>query len=318
MQGQNDIDSLIIRRLTGDMSEAEQREFDVRLEHDAILQTAFEDLSNVWQKTGDAKALQHFEQQRDASWAKAKARIENKQNRKSSFTRRLMRVAAVLVPLFVVGTAVWLSFFNRTHEFEYTAMNVDTITLPDNTELILNAGSRIQYFDRAGERRLRLHGMAHLHVARDEQHPFIVKAGDVKVRVLGTVFNVENVAGRERIKVDVESGKVRVMSKKGQVDLIANQSIIVENGKIDKEELAADNSWVEGKLVLDNASIEETAAKLMNYYPEIQKLVFNGKPDTTRVTTQFECQSLDEVLEELNIHFSRKITLREGNLVISD
>lgn len=318
MNNSSEIENQIIRRLTGDMTTAEQAEFDALMRTDSNLQRQFADMQAIWNLSAEAKALQKFEQSRNASWIQIKDTINAKHVAKKSFTKRFMRVAAVLVPLMVLGVTVWMTAFNRTHEFTYTAMNVDTITLPDQTELILNAGTTIEYFDRAGERRLRLAGMAHLHVARDEQRPFIVKAGDTKVRVLGTEFNVENIDGRNRVKVDVESGRVRVTSHDSKIELTANQSVTVENGKFLGTEIPADNSWVNGSLVFDNATIGEVADKLMNYYPEICDVRIGGAPDTTRVTTKFVRQPLNEVIEELNIHFNRKITLSDGYLVISN
>ena len=318
MINQEEIDNQIIRRLTGDMSAEEQLAFDAQLHSNSEIRRQFEEMQSVWNMSAEAKTLQKFEQSRDASWIKIKTAINDRHVVKRGFAKRFMRVAAVLVPLMVLGVTVWMTAFNRTHEFTYTAMNVDTITLPDQTELILNARTTIEYFDRAGERRLRLAGMAHLHVARDEQRPFVVKAGDTKVRVLGTEFNVENIDGRNRVKVDVESGRVRVTSHDNKIELTANQSVTVENGRFVGTEVPADNSWVEGSLVFDNATIEEIAEKLLNYYPQICDVRIGGTHDTTRVTTKFVRQPLDEVIEELNIHFNRKITLSEGYLVISD
>ena len=65
------------------------------------------------------------------------------------------------------------------------------LTLQDGTKVWLNAGSKIQYDSDFGrERLLKLSGEAYLEVAKDEDCPFIVDAGEVKVKVLGTCFNV--------------------------------------------------------------------------------------------------------------------------------
>lgn len=66
------------------------------------------------------------------------------------------------------------------------------VTLSDGTEVMLNAGSRLTYPIRfmKSERRVQLEGEAYFKVAKDAAHPFVVEAGILDVRVLGTTFNV--------------------------------------------------------------------------------------------------------------------------------
>ena len=68
-----------------------------------------------------------------------------------------------------------------------------TLVLADGTEVFLNAETRMRFPDRftGGTREIFLDGEAFFDVRRDERHPFVVRAGDVSVRVLGTTFNVK-------------------------------------------------------------------------------------------------------------------------------
>lgn len=69
----------------------------------------------------------------------------------------------------------------------------------------------------------------------------------------------------------------------------------------------------------DRADLSTVTATLMTYYPEIKGLKSDVKDDTIKVTTTFDHQSLNEVLEELNIHFGHNFALdSDGYLVISD
>lgn len=53
---------------------------------------------------------------------------------------------------------------------------------------------------------LKLSGEAYLEVAKDENCPFIVDAGEIKVKVLGTCFNVRAYKDNEEIKVALLRG----------------------------------------------------------------------------------------------------------------
>ena len=69
---------------------------------------------------------------------------------------------------------------------------VQKVTLPDGTIINLNTCSRLTYPESFSgkSREVFLDGEAYFDVAHDKRHPFIVRAGELKIRVLGTKFNV--------------------------------------------------------------------------------------------------------------------------------
>ena len=66
------------------------------------------------------------------------------------------------------------------------------VTLPDGTTAYLNSGTLLVYPQKfTGDlRSVYLIGEANFDVKKDKQHPFIVKTNHLKVKVLGTKFNV--------------------------------------------------------------------------------------------------------------------------------
>jgi hypothetical protein len=86
-------------------------------------------------------------------------------------------------------------------------------TLPDGTVVTLNRQAHIAYItglkDAKGNgRAVRLEGEAFFVVAPDASHPFIVRANDITVKVLGTSFNISSRPGSTEVMV--ETGAVRV------------------------------------------------------------------------------------------------------------
>ena len=85
----------------------------------------------------------------------------------------------------------------------------ERINLPDGSVVELNGDGRIMTDFTAAERRVRLlRGEAHFTVAKNPARPFIVDAGAVAVRAVGTVFEVRRAA--TAVEVLVTEGKVRV------------------------------------------------------------------------------------------------------------
>ena len=91
-----------------------------------------------------------------------------------------------------------------------TVAGYERARLDDGSTLELNAASAVRVRFTPAERRVQLEsGEAHFAVAHDTARPFIVSAGPVAVRAVGTAFNVRYTAGGD-IEVTVTEGKVAV------------------------------------------------------------------------------------------------------------
>ena len=69
------------------------------------------------------------------------------------------------------------------------------LQLSDGTNVHLNAGTSLKYpvkFVKGKNREVFLNGEAFFNVAKEVNHPFIVNANEIDVRVLGTQFNISS------------------------------------------------------------------------------------------------------------------------------
>jgi transmembrane sensor len=116
--------------------------------------------------------------------------------------------------VLAAAAAVGLSFIYSWHApaapavTSYLQVN-ERLALPDGSRVELKDGSRIvvQYSDR--ERRVKLTGgEAQFSVWQDARRPFIVEAGGIEVRAVGTVFNVR--LEDRTVAVLVTEGRVKV------------------------------------------------------------------------------------------------------------
>ena len=124
------------------------------------------------------------------------------------------RIAAILiVPLLC---AVCLLYATRQPEVEWFEKQVPygeitSLTLPDGTHLHLNSGSRITYPSAftGKERRIFVDGEIFADVAKDPHKPFIIRSGDVGIRVLGTKFNFKSYTNTDCIELLLVDGAVQ-------------------------------------------------------------------------------------------------------------
>lgn len=114
--------------------------------------------------------------------------------------------AAAALALAYVG---WWRPAHYTGETVTAIGALRTLSLPDGSVVTLNTDSVVAAAFTPAERRIRLErGEAHFTVAKNHERPFIVEAGGVSVRAVGTAFNVRLDA--KAVEVLVTEGKVRV------------------------------------------------------------------------------------------------------------
>ena len=79
--------------------------------------------------------------------------------------------------------------------FQTTYGETKRILLPDSSTVLLNANSSISWstqWKQVGKREVNLKGEAFFDVRKMNGMQFVVQSGGMKVKVLGTVFNVRN------------------------------------------------------------------------------------------------------------------------------
>lgn len=147
-----------------------------------------------------------------------------------------------------------------------------TLVLADGTTVYLNAESELRYPKQfKGEnRKVILVGEAYFDVYHDEQQPFVVEAGGIEVRVLGTSFGVRAYPEEENVLTTLVAGKVNVEAD-GQVAKLqpGEQADFDKAGKrltTAKVDVNLAVGWKDGRLIFDNAPLEVILAELGRWY----------------------------------------------------
>lgn len=213
------------------------------------------------------------------------------------------------------------------------------IILADGTQVWINAGSRLIYPEvfATKKREVTLEGEAFFEVTKNPHWPFLVHAGKITVKVLGTRFNVKAYKEDADIQTTLISGRVQVVLNDDpdkQITLSPHEKLTVINpvkSNLNKEavsnelryqvqELPAtvnnsfiETAWLDNKLVLNNDDFENVAHMLERKYNV--HIYFNDTAlKQERVTGVFEKEDIQQVLDVLKMTtgFTYKM---EGNTI---
>ncbi|MBC9797318.1 FecR family protein [Sinomicrobium weinanense] len=190
------------------------------------------------------------------------------------------------------------------------------IVLPDSTHVVLNVDSRLKYppVFKDSIREVFLTGEAYFEVIKDTRLPFIVHAGDMNIRVLGTSFNVRSYSGDSDTRTTLVEGTVEVSSDDvAPVKLKPLQAAMLNHGQtqlkikeVSREEAV---SWKEGKLIFKETPLEDVLEDLERRY-DVQFEIGSAVLYDYLFTGTFDNLTIDEVLRVLKI--SSSINYKKG------
>ena len=146
------------------------------------------------------------------------------------------------------------------------------LVLSDGTQVWLNSASEFHYptrFD-GDIREVSFSGEVYFEVAKDSLRPFVVRAGDVRVKVLGTSFNVSAYPDEERVVATLVEGSVALETESEDVVLRPGEQAVWDcaSGKVEVNEVDASVcvSWVKGRFEFEDLSLEEITRQLSRWY----------------------------------------------------
>jgi transmembrane sensor len=282
-------------------------------------QAEYEAIEKLWNFSG--KAAEQGEIDIEAEWKRMESAMIPAYAGKSVMLR-IMQIAASFLIITLLGFMA-VRFFGSTSERAPSSSLISSI-LPDGTRVSVNAGSVISYKKGFGtlHRTLNLKGEAYFEVKKNADLPFIITAGEAKVRVTGTKFNVKAYRRLKDIRVTVTEGTVKFYYKAEpgkEVTLRAGETGIMN--KSDKVVTAIpgnnlnDIAWKTGIIDFHNTPLSEVTEILINTYHS--RIDLDPVVGNCPVTVRFENKKLDAVLNVLRSTLDLKITTKGKRITIS-
>jgi len=175
------------------------------------------------------------------------------------------------------------------------------VRLPDGSLVYLNAASSLTYTTsliQNGKRVVNLSGEGYFEVAKDKQHPFIVKTNRQEVEVLGTHFNISSYADEEIEKTTLLEGSVKLSASGNSKILRPGQQAKLYGAKIQINETDTDLAvaWKNNEFVIESENIEAIMKMISRWYNV--EVVYKGKKTTQRFSGKVSrFDKLSKVLE---------------------
>lgn len=326
--------SLLAKYFAGETDEKGNRAVSEWLEAKPVNRTLFNKIKTDWENINTMNTQFNV----DKAWDKLHDRIITGENAKAKleddvprtrFTLSYLtplRIAASLFLVIGLAAAVYTAVKitnNRNYITVRTAENTlnTSITLPDGSKVTLNSGTRLTYPKKfeAGERKVSLWGEAFFEVAHNKNWPFIIRANNALVKVLGTSFNVNTNAENHQVKVYVATGKVQLYeadNNNNSVYLEPGYTGTLQKGSVNKQKASDQNAiaWKTKIIMFNNTKYPEAIEVLHDVYKVDFVLKDNNIISTWTIRDKFNNDPLDSVLHRITVAVNLKYE-RSGNTI---
>lgn len=182
--------------------------------------------------------------------------------------RRHSRSAAIVLMLLAAGALWWADPAYRSERLATSVGQQVTAALADGSRVVLNTGSKVDIAWHLRSRRVTLaSGQALFDVAHSRWRPFTVAAGDTRVEVVGTMFDVWR--QEDAVRVTVLRGLVKVSNGRATTLLRRNQQTSTGAGQLSLPaavDAALQTAWKDGKLVFDRTPLQAALREMQRYH----------------------------------------------------
>ncbi len=212
----------------------------------------------------------------------------------------------VVKQLTVLYCLLGISFFiyelNSKNIRQYNSKEFADVSLIDSSSISLNKNTIIEVtsdFLKDNERLVSLKGEAFFNVKKMPKKPFRINCQGAEVIVLGTAFNVRNIAKDSLIEVVVSSGKVQLTAGRQVIELAKNEKGIFNRNQNTLYKLKSKNlndlAWQTKKLEFKNASMTDVVQTIEKLF-DLKITVTNPAIRNCRITSSFKFRNLEDVL----------------------
>lgn len=238
----DNLEEMIVRQLDGNLSEKEAEELLGWYNSSEENRKRYRDCCILLKAQSVDRDKRLFAKDDNRAWERLKKRIRRRKT--GVFRLSVVRYAAVAAVALLVGIGIHRLAGGAADasgsglQVAVPAGSKSQIVLPDGTSVWLNSGSRLSYDGDFGKsnRIVRLDGEGFFDVAKNRKTAFEVYAGETRIRVLGTRFNMKAYSTDERKRVTLLNGSLSVSTdgvRHGETVLVPNEQAVIVKGSPD-------------------------------------------------------------------------------------
>lgn len=293
----------VARRSNGEHSAEEQRAFLVWMNASAENRQAYAEAEALWEH------LRGLDGAADRQLAAARAYLGRQRRRP---VRRWLAAAAAV--LLIAGLTWHLDPLSYLGDQTYRSAQgqIRTIDLADGSRLELDTTSEVHVHYSRRDREIHLvRGRAVFTVTHGDPRPFLVFAGQVKIRDIGTQFDVRHLT--EGIAVAVLDGEVETSGETNAVPVTLRRGQRIgytpdgAAGSVQVVDIDTYSAWREGKLVFQARPLREVLDEL-GRYQSARLTVTTPKVLDTKVSGIFSIGDLPQAMQTIAATLPVRIT----------
>ncbi len=225
--------------------------------------------------------------------------------RKRFLFDNVRRIAAIFAVGFLMGIFSYFLIIQRQPKAVAFVESIvplgskSEIKLPDGSTVWLNAGSKLRYPTDYGEttRDIYLEGEGYFKVSKQADKPFTVHTAMVKVKALGTEFNVKAYPEEGVTETTLISGEVSI--DKGETDTSMKRTVLLKPGQklsIGMRQEAEPEKNIELSSDANQLPSEQIIPKIKQLAPSIAEAEVSWKERNWRIESE-ELQYLTVKME---------------------
>ena len=217
-----------------------------------------------------------------------------------------------------------------TKEIGYNTVNVPyggtyTVELCDGTKVYLNSGPTLEFPSRfdGKVRSVILKGEAYFDVARNVSKPFVVEVDEMKVKVLGTAFNVKSYVDEPGVYTTLVEGSVAILRdgqpekkiKPGEQAYYNKGVGTLSIAEVDVNEFT---SWKDGLFYFKDIALEEILRIVSRWY-DLEVFYMNQGAKSVIYSGKLPMySSVEDVLRKFEISGDVRFELKGRTLTVFD
>ena len=217
-----------------------------------------------------------------------------------------------------------------TKEIGYNTINVPyggtyTVELCDGTKVYLNSGTTLEFPSRfdGKVRSVILKGEAYFDVARNVSKPFVVEVDEMKVKVLGTSFNVKSYVDEPGVYTTLVEGSVAILRdgqpekkiKPGEQAYYNKGVGTLSIAEVDVNEFT---SWKDGVFYFKDIALEEILRIVSRWY-DLEVFYMNQGAKSVIYSGKLPMySSVEDVLRKFEISGDVRFELKGRTLTVFD
>ncbi|WP_165042788.1 FecR family protein [Dysgonomonas sp. ZJ709] len=314
MQSNKEIETLIVKYLTGEASCNDIITISDWLKSDDRNKLIFAQIKEYWQGDISSEYNINYEQTFETLLSQIKNETKSKSAVKKPISRYLQIASIAAAFIGIVYLAVFNNEKRPVKYYSYISGNsVSEFNLPDGTHISLNKNSVLTYTNSYGDKKrdITLEGEAFFEVIKDAESPFVVNLEGTNITVLGTTFTAKNRPEENLISAVLFEGSIRFESPNQNVILTPSQQLIYnkENKSINVNPIDIESvgAWKQNLIRYKSRSFSEVAKMLEEYY-NVKILINDQGLQAEQLTGAFDGNlDIDQILNIMRKNLRFKI-----------